>query len=175
MKSGMKRIKPARHLQSGFTLMELMIVMVILSILAAIVMGNYATSTKRGRDNRRKSDLRNIMTALETYYNDKGSYPLGVNGVMTGCSTGDSQPCNWGGQFTDTKGTLYMVEIPQDPIETQQYYFVSDGQAYKIYAKLENAQDTGTGVKQDGYIGTNCSQTSTVLCTYGISSPDTTP
>ena len=162
--------------ESGFTLMELMIVMVIMSILAAIVMGNYATSTKRGRDNRRKSDLRNIATALETYFNDKGAYPLGVSGVMNGCSTNDSQACEWGQPFTDSQGTLYMTELPQDPVDVSTtYYYVSNGTSYKIYAKLENTLDTGAGVNTNGYAGTNCSKTSTALCTYGIASSNTTP
>ena len=168
-------MKKQLYRERGFTLMELMIVMVIMSILAAIVMGNYATSTKRGRDNRRKSDLKNITTALETYYNDKGAYPTGVSGVINGCSTGDTQPCPWGSQFVDSQGTLYMVELPQDPIDTFTYYYVSGGQSYSIYAKLENTLDTGSGVDQAGYATTNCSRTTTVPCTYGISSTNTTP
>ncbi len=161
--------------------MELMIVMVIMGILAAIVMGNFASSTKRGRDSRRKSDLKNITTALETYYNDKGEYPTGSAGVMVGCSTGDAQPCAWGGQMTDSQGTLYMVQIPQDPLGNQTYYYTSNGQKYMIYAKLENALDEGVGVDQGGYADqisgftTNCSRTGSVPCTYGVASPDSTP
>lgn len=166
--------------RKGFTLIELLIVMVILSILVAIVTGTYATSSKRGRDNRRKGDLRNIATALEVYYNDKGTYPTGdASGQMVGCCTilhcGDIQPCGWGGTMKDTNGTLYMVFIPLDPVTGRQYYYWGNGSSYKLYAKLENVNDAGTGVIQDppGYGGTNCG--SGVLCTYGISSSNTTP
>lgn len=159
--------------------MELLIVMVILSILVAIATGTYATSSKRGRDNRRKNDLRSVATALETYYSDKGRYPTGANGVMMGCGAGDTGACSWGDSssgFRDQYGTLYMVLIPSDPIDSQTYYYVSvSGTNYKLYAKLENVHDAGDGVLQSGYTGTNCSIDSNIQCNYGISSANTTP
>jgi prepilin-type N-terminal cleavage/methylation domain-containing protein len=158
----------------GFTLIELLIVMVIMAILTIIITGTFASSIQRGRDARRKDDLRSLSGALEGYFNDKGKYPIGVNGIMMGCSTLDSQPCNWGGQFTDSKGTLYMVLIPSDPSKYT-YYYVSNGLKYQLYAKLENTLDAGNGVVQGGYANTNCGTTSTVLCTYGISSSNTSP
>ena len=162
----------------GFTLMELLIVMVILSILVAIATGTYATSSKRGRDNRRKNDLRSVATALEAYFSDKGRYPTGVNGVMMGCGAGDTGACGWGdsGGFTDQYGTLYMVLVPSDPIDSQTYYYVSTtGANYKLYAKLENAYDAGDGVDQNGYANTDCSTDSNIECNYGIASANTTP
>lgn len=164
-----------RKKSEGFTLMELMIVMVIMSILASLVIGNFSTSTKRGRDTRRKTDLGNIQTALESYFNDKGVYPTGVTGVMTGCGVGDSMPCNWGSAFIDKYSTLYMNILPADPVSGKKYYYVSAGSSYKIYAKLENTLDTGTGVKQAGYAGTNCATSGTTLCTFGVASSNTTP
>lgn len=166
---------------SGFTLMELMIVMVIMAILVAIAMGSYASSSKRGRDNRRKSDLRSLATALEAYYNDKGNYPSSNAGVMVGCGVLDSQACAWGGEFKDANGTLYMVLIPSDPTDAYEYYYTSNGQKYMIYAKLENTRDAGDGVKQTGYndpfsaAPTDCSSGTPVVCTYGIASQNATP
>lgn len=161
--------------------MELMIVMAIMAILVSIAMGNYTLSVRRGRDNRRKSDLRNLATALDLYYADKGTYPLSSGGVMMGCGVLDAQPCAWGGEFKDAQGTLYMVRIPSDPVPSQQYYYSSNGQTYMIYAKLENVLDTGDGVKQSGYTDplsggtTDCSATAVVACTYGIASSNATP
>lgn len=157
--------------------MELLIVMVILSILVAIATGTYASSSKRGRDNRRKNDLRSVATALETYFSDKGQYPTGTNGVIMGCGAGDSGACPWGDSngFKDQYGTLYMVLMPKDPIDSQTYYYVSTGANYKLYARLENTRDAGDGVNQDGYSGTDCSIDSTILCTYGIASANTKP
>ena len=164
--------------REGFTLIELLIVMIILSILVAIVTGTYATSSKRGRDNRRKGDLRSVATTLEAYYNDKGAYPTNdANGQMVGCCNilgcGDTQPCGWGGTMKDTNGTLYMVLIPSDPTTGKQYYYWGNGSSYKLYAKLEHTKDVGDGVQQSGYGGTNCG--GGTLCTFGISSSNTTP
>lgn len=166
-------------LSRGFTLIELLIVMVILSILAVIVTGTFASSSRRGRDSRRKDDLRAVASALEAYYSDKGHYPTGnASGQMVGCcgvrGCGDVQVCAWGGQFQDTNLTLYMVMIPQDPVSFK-YFYVSNGTSYQLYAKLENTLDEGNGVKQTGYAGTNCGLNGTVLCTYGVASSNTTP
>jgi len=162
-------------MKKGFTLIELMVVMVILSILTVIVTGTLASSSRRGRDTRRKNDVRAVEGALEAYFNDKGKYPTGVNGVMTGCGTGDAQPCSWGSQFKDSKGTLYMVFIPTDPSIYKYYYVSAAGTNYQLYAKLENTLDAGNGVSQTGYAGINCGNSGTVLCTYGVASTNISP
>lgn len=171
----------------GFTLIELLVVMVLLGILVAIATGSYTTSIKRGRDNRRKSDLRNISTALEAYYSDKGTYPSdNASGEMVGCCSslgcGDTQVCAWGGTFQDTKGTTYMVLIPKDPVDLRKYYYSSNGTGYVLYAGLENTKDEGVGVKQAGYTDkyhsktTECAQVGAALaCTYGTSSSNIAP
>jgi type II secretion system protein G len=163
------------HRKRGFTLIELLVVMVLLSILVAVATGGYASSSRRGRDNRRKNDLRNIATALEAYYSDKGVYPTSnSNGQIVGCEDLDLQVCEWGGEFVDQHGTLYMVLMPKDPGNTR-YFYVSGTTNYKLYAKLENTLDEGNGVAQSGYSGTNCANSGTVECTYGISSSNTSP
>ena len=160
----------------GFTLMELLIVIVLLGILVAIGTGSYASSVRRGRDNRRKNDLRNIATALESYFNDKGVYPTNnSNGEMVGCHAADLGVCAWGGQFSDQNNTLYMVLTPDDPATIYKYYYVGTDTTYKLYAKMENVHDEGNGVNQDGYADTNCANEGTTLCTYGIASLNTTP
>jgi prepilin-type N-terminal cleavage/methylation domain-containing protein len=166
---------------SGFTLIELLIVMVILSILAVIVTGTFSSSMRRGRDTRRKNDLRAIASAIESYYNDKGRYPLGLNGVMMGCAVGgvDDQACVAGGTFQDSKGTIYMTLIPSDPLQTYTYYYYSTtGTGYRIYAHLENTLDTGTNVNQSGYsipTGNKCGVATMSQCTFAVVSPNVTP
>jgi len=59
----------------GFTLIELMVVIAIIIILAAIAIPNYLTMTKRAKNSRLASDMSTLATVLETFKTDWGAYP----------------------------------------------------------------------------------------------------
>lgn len=61
--------------RSAFTLIELLIVVAIIAILAAIAVPNFLEAQIRAKVARVRSDLRTVATALETYYVDNNSYP----------------------------------------------------------------------------------------------------
>lgn len=61
--------------QRGFTLIELLVVIAIIGILSAVVLVSLNSARAKSRDARRLSDIRQIMTAMEIYYNDNGAYP----------------------------------------------------------------------------------------------------
>ncbi len=107
--------------------MELLVVIAILGILATIGLGSFRSSQMKGRDAQRKSDLSQIQKALEMYYNDYGGYP-------------ENLPAG-GGAWQDTKGTLYMKEVPKDPKDID-YCYETSGTWYRLYAKLENEKDS---------------------------------
>lgn len=158
----------------GFTLMEILIVMVIIGILATLGLGSFQSSQQKGRDAKRKSELKQIGTALEAYYNDYGQYPLSISGEIGGCSGGTA--CAWGQTFEDDNGTVYMVELPEDPRGSGEYYYDSDGTEYQIYTRLENTFDRDINVDSDDnplvFDGVFCGDTE---CNYGLSSGNTTP
>ena len=120
--------------RSGFTLIEIIIVMAIIAAITATVWGNFFTSITKGRDSRRKQDLQSVARALEIYYNDHTAYP--------------SPPLpNWGESFVNEENSavVYMSKLPLDPSSPQRNYcYESDGSGsyYKLYANLENANDT---------------------------------
>lgn len=108
--------------QSGFTLLELLIVIVIIGILALIIVPGLASGPKRARDAQRKSDMRAVKNALETYYNDNNVYPTGayaglgtflvtayIPAMPTDPKTGNSgyeyAPVASGGGVCDNSGT----------------------------------------------------------------------
>jgi len=72
----------------GFTLVELLIVVIILAVLAAVVFPQFSASTNDAKSAALQSNLTNIRSAIEFYYQEHGEYP-GAN-IATGatCGTG---------------------------------------------------------------------------------------
>ena len=76
------------HNRKGFTLIELLIVVVIIGILAAIAIPKFANTTSKAYVTAMKSDLRNLVTAEESYFSDSSKYSA------TPDTTGKTGP-NW--------------------------------------------------------------------------------
>lgn len=135
-------------IKQGFTLIELLVVISIIGILATLVLANVGGARERTRDTQRKSDLRNIQTALRLYYNDFGKYPAdsGSSGKIIGCGTAGTSECNWGTSFkwgAPGSETIYMSKLPNDPVTGVNYYYnYINGDEYELRACLENKSDT---------------------------------
>lgn len=68
-------LKNKNLMQKGFTIVELLIVIVVIAILAALVLNTFAGVQEKARDSDRQNDVATIQKHLETYYTDHGSYP----------------------------------------------------------------------------------------------------
>ncbi|MCC6231631.1 MAG: type II secretion system major pseudopilin GspG [Verrucomicrobiales bacterium] len=98
-----RRRRPA---SLAFTLIELLLVLVILGILAAIVVPKFAGRTEQARVTAAKTQLASFATALDAYEVDNGSYPKGKDGLLNLVQQPrDSQ--TWKGP--------YLKDIPADP------------------------------------------------------------
>lgn len=75
--------------QSGFTIVELLIVIVIIGILAGLVITQVIGATAKARDTERKTDLDQIANQLETYYAKHGFYPTTTNVNTAAWRTGN--------------------------------------------------------------------------------------
>ena len=128
-------------LTRAFTLIELLVVISIIGILATLISANLNLARSRARDAQRKSDLKNISTALRTYYNDFETYPTAFSFATP---------------FVSVSGTTtYMSRVPNDPqyvstIPTSprySYALTNSGDGFTLSACLENGSDAqGTPV-----------------------------
>lgn len=145
--------------------------MAILGVLISIIGSTFRNSQARGRDAQRKSDLKQVASALELYYSDYGKYPNASGGLVVGCM---SNPCTWGsGEFTDGK-TIYMKKMVIDPNSNYKYvYNIVDtqNQKYQLFAYMENTEDKDI----DPDIISDTRDCGAKSCNFGISSTNATP
>lgn len=124
----------SNKVERGFTLVELLIVIAIIGLLAALLMSNFIGVRQRARDAQRKSDLKQIQSALELYRSDLASYP----------TTNNFSAC--GSSLPSSGTTIYMQKVPCDPSGSSynggNYSYTSDGSTYSLSACAENSSDS---------------------------------
>ena len=102
------RLKTQRSLARGFTLIELMVVLVIIGILAALIVPNVLDRADDARVTAAKTDINNLVQALKLYRLDNQRYPSGEQGLQALVSkpTAGAIPGNW---------KPYLDKLPNDP------------------------------------------------------------
>ncbi len=95
-----------RQKQTGFTIVELLIVIVVIGILAAITIVAYNGIQNRANDTAIQSDLQNISKKLELYKADNGVYPAGATQLAT---LGLKVSKNSYGNHMPSGGTFYNL------------------------------------------------------------------
>lgn len=97
-----------RAAQAGFTLIELMVVLVIIGVLAALIVPNVLDRADDARVTAARTDVNNVMQALKLYKLDNHRYPTGEQGLQALVSkpTVGPVPANW---------KRYLEKLPNDP------------------------------------------------------------
>lgn len=129
---------------AGFTLIEILVVVGMIGVLTAgsLLVINPALQLQRSRDATRKSEIKQIQSAIEQYKADNGSYP-GPAG------TSSSPIYGWapvGGMALNSNTITYLQKIPTGPGNIGSdgclgYLYASNGTSYTIFTKLENEKD----------------------------------
>ena len=154
---GTKTVKEGKKMRKGFSLIELMFVVAIIVILAAVIIPNFTDITDRSKTARVSEDFSNFATALELYRADWGHFPDVTTPEditattskfyqeMTGTGTlnkkGSTTITGFPGGIQYVKpDTLLNLVSPYDPNDT--YYYLSDsaGHAWILYVKNSDGQ-----------------------------------
>ncbi len=140
----------------GFTLIELLVVIAIIGLLSSVVLASLNRARSKARDARRIQDIKQLMTALELYYDTNGRYPR-----STSCGGVAPAPAGWcnsiqtyanGHWIKDSGATGVLAPfIAADPVDPKPattpnwgplnggtYYYYSTGVGYFIVFGLEN-------------------------------------
>lgn len=133
-----------RRASRGFTLIEILVVVVILGILAAIVVPRVMERPGEARTTRAKQDVASIQTALNLYKLDNFSYPSSEQGLEALVAKPSGQPDapNWKGPYLD--------RVPKDPWG-KPYQYQRPGQhgEIDIYSNGADGKPGGEGEAAD--------------------------
>jgi len=110
-----------RNRQTGFTLIEIMVVVVILGILASVVVINLSDRPDVARVTKAKEDIRGLETALEMYRMDNFQYPSTDQGIEALVKKPETPP-----QAANYRAGGYLKRLPNDPWG-RPYVYLSPG------------------------------------------------
>lgn len=118
--------------QLGFTLLEIMVVVVIMGMLASIVSFNVMGSKADAEVRKTRIDIKNIQQALDLYKLDNSRYPTTEQGLkaLIKKPTASPVPKNW-------KKGGYVQELPEDPWGNKYHYAnpgVHNPDSYDLYS-----------------------------------------
>jgi general secretion pathway protein G len=120
---------------SGFTLVEVMVVVVILGILAAIIVPKIMSRPEQARVVKAKQDVLAIQSALDLYKLDNGTYPSTDQGLLALVTkpTTSPVPQNW-------KSDGYLQRLPTDPWG-ESYQYINDNEKLRIFSYGTKGKD----------------------------------
>jgi prepilin-type N-terminal cleavage/methylation domain-containing protein len=121
----------------GFTFVELMVAISIIGILSAIVYANFGDARKAARDDIRKTDLKNLQLAVETYKAQNGTYP--AQGCVSATWAGPGPQPGWGcpaDQYIVGLVPDFIPALPRDSVFEDVngvgFMYATDGTDYKL-------------------------------------------
>jgi len=137
-------LRPSRAAR-GFTLIELMVVLVIIGVLAALIVPNVLDRTDDARVTAAQADVHNIMQALKLYKLDNQRYPTAEQGLqaLIAKPATDPAPPNW---------KPYLEKLPNDPWG-HPYQYLNPGVKNEVDVMSYGADGVSGGEGKNADIG----------------------
>ena len=159
-------------MKKGFTLIELLVVIAIIAVLVSLGVASFLDARQRATDNKKKSEMVQMKSALRLYYNDYGKYPTSsfTSPNVQGCGTTGTTLCPGtctsyefaaGGDGCST-ANVYMKRLPRlgsNGTYGWNYYVASSTDDFCLNVKLDNLSDAEIANSQTrcaAACGANC-------------------
>lgn len=138
----------AAERRGGFTLVEILVVVAIISLLAGVVLVNVAPGLGMGQQAAAKAQIKTFSTALETYRLAHGRYPTTEQGLEALVQRPEREPvpANY-----PAEGYLSSRVLPQDPWK-RPYLYLSPGrggEGYEVFSLGADGEPGGSGGDSD--------------------------
>lgn len=143
----MKKYRKNKNREAGFTLIELMVVIVILGLLAGIILPRFMGESDKARQGAARAQIALLETALKMYKLDNGNYPTteqGLKALVEAPSVGNL-PKSW-----RQGGYLEKGKVPKDPWGNE-FIYISPGSHsdFDLIALGKDGEAGGEGFDKD--------------------------
>jgi general secretion pathway protein G len=143
----MKKVRQKKNSQAGFTLIELMVVIIILGVLAGMIIPRAMGRPDEARQAKAKIQIESFESALKLYKLDNGNYPATEQGLkaLVEAPTAGNLPKNW-----RQGGYLEKGKVPKDPWGNE-FIYVSPGSHgdFDLSCLGKDGEAGGEGVDKD--------------------------
>ena len=138
--------------RAGFTLIEIMVVIIILGLLATLVIPNITGYTEKAKREKARADIASLEGALELFKADNGFYPTteqGLESLIVKPSTGRI-PAKW------MEGGYFKKGVPLDPWGARYTYFAPGrrGEGYEIISLGSDGQESDDDISSSDHLDT---------------------
>lgn len=163
-------------IRKGFSLIEILVVIVIIAILLTVATTNMVGARQRAIDSQRKSNLKELKLALRMYYVDYHQFPATNMGIyLNGCGTNGTSKCPIcptsdfasGGADGCLKTYANKLEMNESGVLSNiRYYQCANGDDFRLKIQLNNMSDADILLSQSRCpaCGTTYSSNDYVLC-----------